>query len=334
MSKDPTPAARAARVLLSGATGFVGRYLRPALEGAGYQVRCATRRPQEAAQSDPSGEWVHFDLERPETLGPALSGCDSAVFLVHSMGQGREDYPERERAGALAFRAAAEAEGLRRVVYLGGVAPQGKPSKHLQSRIDTGALLRGGALSTLELRAAMVIGEGSSSWQIVSDLARRLPAMLLPAWLRNHSWPLGIDDVVAGILIALQREGAESAWYEIPGPERISHADLLRRVAQLLGKRPMLLSIPVLSPRLSSYWIGLVTRADLSLARELVEGLRSDLDPSGPALWDLAPDYARQSLEDAVQRALADAETPAPPGPERKAGLVALGQRFALGAAR
>ena len=297
-------------------------------------MRCTSRRPQEAAARDPGSEWVELDVERPETVRAALAGCQSAVFLVHGMGSGESDYPERERAAALCFRQAAKEHGLRRVVYLGGVAPQGRPSKHLKSRLDTGELLRIGGVSTIELRAAMIIGQGSSSWLMLRDLAKRLPAMLLPRWLKNHSWPVAIDDVVAGLLIALAQPKGGSRWYDVPGPERISHTDMLRRVAGQLGKTPRLINVPVLSPRLSSYWIGLVTRTELSLARELVEGLRHDLDPSGPTIWELAPDHDLLGLDASVAQALRDETRREVPTLEHLKPLVALGERFALGESR
>lgn len=327
------PPAEGECVLLTGATGFVGRYAYPALRAAGYRVRCASRRPDQAELDFPDREWVRYDAEDPATVGPALEGCSSALFLVHGMGSSSSaaDYPERERAAATAFREAAEAAGLRRVVYLGGVAPQGRPSKHLQSRLDTGEVLRSGAVSTIELRAAMVVGLGSSSWLMLRDLAKRLPAMLLPRWLRNHSWPVSIDDVVAALLIALAHPDDSSAWFDAPGPERLSHRDLMVRVAKLMGKSPRMISVPVLSPRLSSYWIGLVTRTDFSLARELVEGLRFDLDPSGTSIWTLAPDHELQSLDDMIRNALAEEGRRTSPTAEHREKLAALGARLAPG---
>jgi uncharacterized protein YbjT (DUF2867 family) len=331
MSERAPAPQRGETVLLTGATGFVGSYLRPALRAAGYRVRCASRNPQRAAAQDPDGEWVSCDVSQPETVKAALEGCRSAVFLVHAMGDGQPDYPQRERAAALAFRQAAEELGLRRVVYLGGVAPQGPPSKHLQSRIDTGELLRAGSLSVIELRAAMIIGVGSASWLMLRDLARRLPVMLLPRWLKNHSWPVAIDDVVAAVLVALARPGSDSQWYDVPGPERISHRDMLRRVARRMGNNPRFLSVPVLSPRLSSYWIGLVTRTELSLARELVEGVRYDLDPSGPTIWELAPQHPLLPLDTAVDQALRHETRREVPALEHHAPLAALGERFRIG---
>ena len=177
------------RVLLTGATGFVGRHLYPALLAAGCRVRCATRNVGQARRAHPDREWVHFDVERPDIVRAALEGCDAAFYLIHGMGQGA-DYPEREARSADNFVRAAEASGVRRIVYLGGVAPSGaRASKHLASRHRTGELLRAGAVSVIELRAAMIIGAGSASWTMVRDLAARLPAMVLPSWLRNPLAP-------------------------------------------------------------------------------------------------------------------------------------------------
>lgn len=299
-------------VLLTGATGFVGRHLIEALEGAGATVRCGTRSPDRARRRWPQRRWFELDLDRPHTLEPALDGCRVAYYLVHSVGQSK-DYGERERAAALDFRRIAERCGVERIVYLGGVAPAGKPSHHLLSRLEVGKALRHGTVACLELRAALVVGAGGDSWSMVQQLAERLPAMLLPRWLRNLSCPVSVEDVVAALLAGLDLPPDWSGWLDVPGPETISHRDLLLRVAGQLGHRPHIIDLPVLSPRLSSYWIGLVTSADLALARELVEGLRSDLLPEDDGIWDLLPEHRRVSLNQAIERALADrGEGPTP----------------------
>lgn len=293
-------------ILLTGATGFIGRRLAIALEAAGYRVRSATRDPARARERDPSQTWVALDLDQPATIGPALAGCDAAFYLVHGMGPGHAaDYPERERAEATAFATAAAAANLRRIVYLGGVIPTTGTSRHLASRERTGALLRAGATSAIELRAAMVIGAGSASWTMVRDLARRLPAMLLPRWLKNTSYPIAVEDVVAGLLAALELDEPGSKMFELPGAERVTHRDMLIRTAAAMGRKSLMLSVPVLTPRLSSYWIALVTRTDLAMAKELVEGVRFDLVPSGPVLWDRIA-HRPMGLDDAIRLALAD----------------------------
>lgn len=310
------------KVLLTGATGFVGSHVAVALRAAGHEVRCATRSPERARARSPELAWVALDLEEPATIEPALTGCDAAVFLVHGMGPGHgdDDYPERERAGAEAFAAAAGRVGLRRIVYLGGVVPARGASRHLRSRERTGEILRAGPTETIELRAAMVIGAGSASWVMVRDLARRLPAMVLPRWLRNTSFPIAIEDVVFGIVAALALPPAASAIYDLPGLERLTHRDMLIRAAAAMGHRRLMISVPVLTPRLSSYWIALVTRTSLAMAKELVEGVRHDLEPLDRSLWDEIG-HRPMSLDDAIRRALADEAEPVVPSLAMRARL-------------
>jgi uncharacterized protein YbjT (DUF2867 family) len=317
-------------VLVTGATGFVGRHVLPALEAAGLEVRCASRDPAGARRRFPHRHWVEADLHRPHTLTAALDGCRSAYYLVHGVGSSR-DYAARERAAALDFRAAAAAAGLERIVYLGGVAPAGAPSRHLASRLETGEILREGPVSCVELRAAMVVGAGGESWVIVEQLAGRLPAMVLPRWLRNRSCPVAVEDVVVALLAGLDLPSGWSGALDVPGPEIISHRDLLRLVARRLGHRPPMLDVPVLSPHLSAYWIGLVTTASLALAQELVEGLRSDLLPADQGIWRLLPDHPRLTVAEAVGRALADRGAAPSPGAAAAERLGSLGARWASG---
>lgn len=303
-----------ATILVTGATGFIGRHVVVALREAGHRVRCATRSPARARISRPDLEWVELDLLRPETVGPALGGCDAAVYLVHAMGPGRdEDYPAQEREGAASFAHAAGTAGVRRIVYLGGVVPVTGASRHLLSRQRTGEILRAGPVETIELRAAMVIGAGSASWVMVRDLSRRLPAMVLPRWLRNTSFPIAIEDVVHGIVAALALPMDGSRVYELPGPERVTHREVLIRAAAAMGRRRLMLSVPILTPRLSSYWIALVTRTSLAMAKELVEGVRSNLEPTGESLWTQL-DHEPMPVDEAIRRALAgEGSQPQPP---------------------
>lgn len=311
-------------ILLTGATGFIGRRLAVALEAAGYTVHNASRDPAKAREREPSRTWIELDLERPETIAPALAGCDAAFYLMHGMGPGHgPDYPALEAAGATAFAELAAAAKLRRVVYLGGVIPVSGSSKHLASRERTGEILRAGATSVVELRAAMIIGAGSASWTMVRDLARRLPAMLLPRWLKNSSYPIAVEDVVAGLLAALELPGAGSQVLEAPGAERVTHRDILVRTAAAMGRKSLMLSVPVLTPRLSSYWIALVTRTDLAMAKELVEGVRFDLEPSGAVLWDRIT-HVPMPLDAAIKLALIDdpsGDAPSPAMIERLRGI-------------
>ena len=321
---DPRP------ILLTGATGFVGAHLYPALVAAGCAVRCASRSPEAARQRLPRRRWVALDVEQPHTLQPAMEGCRAAYFLVHRI-SGRKDYLEREVDGARDFAAAAAAAGLERIVYVGAVEPAGEPSRHLRARLETGRVLRAGGVPTAELRAAMILGAGGASWEMVHQLARRLPAMLLPRWLRNRSQPVLVDDIVVALVAALDLPAGWNGWLDVPGPTVASHRDLLRRVAEQMGYRPPLFDVPVLSPRLSSYWIGLVTSADLALAKELVEGLISDLLPSGESVWDRLPGHRPVPLDEAIALALADHGAGSTPTPATEARIGAAVASYRAG---
>ncbi len=310
--------AKAPRLLLTGATGFVGRHLAAALAETGWDVVCATRNPKTASQPG----WVYLDVSDPSSIDPAIAGCDAAVYLIHSIDD-TKDYPAREARGAEAFLAAAERAGVRRIVYVGGVAPKEKASRHLLSRLHTGEILRSGTVSTIELRCGLIIGAGGSSWMMVRDLAARLPAMLLPRWLQFSSWPVWIEDVVLAIVRALDLPVEGSVWYDVPGRERMTHANFLSRIAKSMGKDPRLIGVPVITPLLSSYWIALVTRADLALAQELVQGLQSDLDPSGETIWDRLGDERPTEFQTSVYQALEDETAEHTPTPKLVARMQA-----------
>jgi uncharacterized protein YbjT (DUF2867 family) len=301
------------RVLVTGATGFVGSALVPALVTAGYEVR-ATTRSLERASPMPKVEWVECDLADRLAIDRAMDGVDAAFFLVHGMGGRSHDFAATERLWALNMRAAATRAGLERIIYLGGVAPATDPSEHLKSRLDVGELLRGGAVPALELRASMIIGSGSASWQIVRDLAMRLPAMILPAWTSSRTRPIALEDVVVALVRGLELPLAESAWYDIPGPDTVSGRELLSTIAALRGRRVPGLPVPFLSVSLSSWWLKLVTRADFSLARELVLGFKGDLLPKDDRYWSEIHYAPRWGVEAAARKALDD-EALAPPIP-------------------
>jgi len=291
-------------VLLTGATGFVGRHLLPELLARGWRVRCASRDPERARLNSPEQQWVALDLNDDRTLAPALEGCHAAFYLVHGMG-GAHDYDDREAAAARGFASAAAGAGLARVVYLGGVAPQGAPSRHLASRLETGRLLREGDVPCVELRAGMIVGLGSESWRIVRDLAARLPAMVLPRWLSSRSQPIAIEDVVFALAESLEMALDGPVALDLPGPEILTAREILTRVARLRGMRPVMIGVPLITPWLSSWWIKLVTRADFAVARELVQGLSSDLIIEGDGFWGRYPDHPRVPFDRAAARALA-----------------------------
>src|SRR5512140_2293359 len=221
-------------LLLTGATGFVGGAVRPALAGEGWRVRCLTRDLARARRREPTLDWVQGDVADPAACARALDGCRAALYLVHGIGEG-PDYHRREVMAASTFSSSAAAGGVERIVYLGGVAPAGAGSEHLRSRLDVGEALRAGPVQTIELRASMIIGHGSLSWLIVRDLAARLPFMVLPRWLRSRTEPVAIDDVVIALERALTLPLSASAWFDIPGPEVLTGEQILVETAHALG---------------------------------------------------------------------------------------------------
>lgn len=288
-------------VLVTGATGFVGRSLVPALLARGYSVRACARRIAPGRRGD-NLEYVRCDLLDPASLPQALAGVDAAYFLVHSLGQSR--FGELDRRAARTFAEAAASSGVRRIVYLGGVAPRNRASRHLASRLEVGRILRAGHVPTVELRAGMIIGVGSASWQIVRDLALRLPAMVLPAWLNSRLSPIALEDALHALVDALEIPLPESRYYDISGPTTLSAKEILGRVAALEGRKIPSISLPWLTPRLSALWLRLVTRADFALARELVFGLTEDLLPEDQRYWELTRYRPRLSFDVAARAAL------------------------------
>jgi uncharacterized protein YbjT (DUF2867 family) len=292
------------QVLLTGATGFVGDAVRPALLAAGWEVRCLSRRGPE--RSTPGVEWVRGDVIDEDSVRRALGGCQAALYLVHGMGDGK-DFHAREVTAARGFARAAASVGVRRIVYLGGMLPRGTASEHLESRREVGEALRAGAVPAVELRASMIVGHGSLSWLIVRDLAARLPVMVLPSWLKSRTQPVAIDDVVPALVRALELDLPASACFDLPGPDTLSGREILDETARAMGLGPAWkVEVPLLTPRLSSLWVRLVTRARWSVARAVVVGLEHDLVASGEELWPRIGHGPRLSFAEAARRALDD----------------------------
>jgi uncharacterized protein YbjT (DUF2867 family) len=297
-------------VLLTGATGFVGRNLYPALAAAGHRVRCLSRDPRRARERWPEREWVPGDAGDEEAMTQALAGCDAAYYLVHGMAENAAEFRRLERETAARFARAAARAGLKRIVYLGGFKPQGTPTEHLQSRLEVGEVLRAGPVPAIELRASMIVGPGSLSWLIVRDLAARLPAMILPRWLRSRTQPIWIGDAVAALEKALELPLEESAWFDLPGPQALTGREILLATARLMGlPAPWMIQVPVLSPWLSSHWVRFVTRAEWSVAREVVVGMAHDFLAQDDRFWKLAG-ISPVPFEEAARRTLAAEEAP------------------------
>ncbi len=295
------PLHRTGTVLLTGATGFVGRHLVLPLQRAGWQVVGATRRPDEARKSTPHLTWVACDLARPETLALALRGCDAALYLIHGVGQ--PGFEQADPQAARHFGQACVQAGVRRVVYLGGMAARGEQSAHLRSRHETGQALATPGLEVLELRASMVIGAGGASWRLVRDLAVRMPAMAVPPWLQFRTPPIGIDDVARALVAALQVR--EPGTFDLPGPQALTGREILLRTAHLAGARPWLLPVGRLDARLAAWGTGLLTRTDRHLARALIESLSADIVQALPDFWPQVGAEPKLSFDAATRLALA-----------------------------
>jgi uncharacterized protein YbjT (DUF2867 family) len=263
------------RLLLTGATGYVGGRLLRALEERGHRVRCLARKPEHLASRVASQtEVVAGDVVSGEGLAEALAGVETAYYLVHSMGSAG-GFEEEDRRAAKNFGAASRAAGVRRIVYLGGLADESRElSPHLRSRLEVGRLLRDSGVPVIELRASIVIGSGSLSFEMIRALVEHLPVMVMPRWVSMRSQPIGIDDLLAYLLEALHAETTGSAIYEIGGANRVSYADLMREYARQRGLRRVMLPVPVLTPRLSSLWLGLVTPLYARIGRKLIDSIQ------------------------------------------------------------
>ncbi|MFF4218751.1 SDR family oxidoreductase [Streptomyces nondiastaticus] len=279
----PGTAAEPSRVLVVGATGYIGGRLVPVLLGAGYRVRCLVREPRRLRDQPWADriETVKADVTDPGTLPPAFEGVDVVYYLVHALGTGT-DFEEKDRRAALAVARTAKEAGVRRIVYLGGLAPRQVPerdlSPHLRSRAEVGRILLNSGVPTAHLRAAVVIGSGSASFEILRYLTERLPVMITPRWVNTRIQPIAVRDVLRCLLAAARLPDELNRGFDIGGPEVLTYRQMMNRYAAVEHlPRRLIFPVPVLTPALSSLWVGLVTPVPGSIARPLVESLRHEV---------------------------------------------------------
>jgi uncharacterized protein YbjT (DUF2867 family) len=288
------------RILLTGATGYVGGRMLRKLEDLGRPVRCIVRRPEvlsgrKAAQT----EIVRGDVLEPESLRDAFSGITVAYYLVHSMAASGP-FAGADRRGAENFARAARESGVRRIVYLGGLGADDDVSAHLGSRHEVGRILRESGVPTVEFRASVIIGSGSISFEIVRALVDRMPVLLLPRWVVSRTQPIAIEDVLAYLLAALDLDLDESTVFEIGGPDRVAYAGLMREYARQAGLRRAVIRVPLATRRVSGFWLTVVTPVYASIGRELIESLRNDTvvrDRSAREVFPIRPRGFREAIE-------------------------------------
>ncbi len=294
---DDTP-----QVLVLGASGYVGSHLVPRLIERGYRVRASARNREVLAARGWDCEVVAADVLRPDSLAAALEGIETAYYLVHSMGAGR-GFSERDRRAAINFRTAAEAAGVQRIIYLGGLQPADSLSEHLASRRETGDQLRDGNVPVTELRAGIIVGPGSAAFEVIRDLVFHLPIMTTPRWVSSRTQPIALDDLLEYLVRLPEIEESAGQTYDVAGAETLTYRQMLETFATVVGRRIRIIPLPVLTPRLSSYWLDLVTAVPASIVRPLIDGLRHDLLANDEPIRTLIP-LPLRNYEDAVRAAL------------------------------
>ena len=291
-------------ILLTGASGYVGGHLLKALEAAGHRVRCAVRRPEALHTSAPRTTVVRCDVLDRESVVAAMRGVHTAYYLVHSMNSERS-FEQTDREGARNFAAAAGTARVQRIIYLGGLGnPNAALSPHLRSRHEVGELLRASGVQVIEFRASAIIGTGSLSFEMVRALAERLPVMITPRWVTMEAQPIAIDDVIRYLVTALASDATSNRVFEIGGAERVSYGGILREYARQRGLKRAMIRVPVLTPRLSSWWLRLVTPLQARVGRELIEGVRHATVVSNDLAlrtFAIRPAGIRQAIADALR---------------------------------
>ena len=293
-------------LLVTGATGYIGGRLVPRLLDLGYRVRCLVRDPARL-QGRPwqsAIEMATGDVLQPATLAPALAGVKVAYYLVHSLGSG-PDFSERDLAAARNFAQAAAAAGIERIIYLGGLGEASSSlSEHLRSRQHTGDALRSGPVPVTEFRAGVIVGSGSLSFEMIRYLTERVPVMVCPRWVYTRTQPIGVREVLEYLSEALDVAESTGRIVEIGGAEVHSYGEMMMIYAEVRGLKRWMVPVPVLTPRLSSYWVNLVTPIPSAIARPLIEGLRNESTVRDPSARQLFPSIQPVNYRTAVERAL------------------------------
>ncbi len=293
-------------ILLTGATGYVGGRLLSVLQQRGFPVRCLTRRPEVLQdRSNPTTEIAAGDVRDRQSLTKYLCDVETAYYLVHSMGA-NGDFEQEDRIAAANFAQVAAATGVKRIIYLGGLGnPDHKLSKHLRSRQETGDVLRENHPQVIEFRASIVIGSGSLSFEMIRSLVERLPLMICPRWVQVKAQPIAVEDLLSYLLAALDLPPGPSQVYEIGGPDQVSYGEIMQEYARQRGLSRWMIPVPLLTPYLSSLWLGLVTPLYARIGRKLVESLRNPTLISNNLAAKTFPVRPR-SLREAITRALAN----------------------------
>ena len=287
-------------VLVTGATGFIGSRLVPELVDRGHRVKAMTRRPE---TYDGPGEPVAGDVSDPGSLAEPLDGVDVAIYLVHSLDD--DQFELKDAEAAKAFGLAAAATGTRQIVYLGGLGKDDADlSAHLRSRREVEQLLGQSGVAVTVLRAAIVVGAGGISWEMTRQLVKNLPAMVVPQWAATRTQPIAVDDVVRYLAGVVGVDEAFGRTYEIGGADQLSYLEMLQQAAEVInGHRVPILMVPVLTPKLSSYWISLVTDVDVTTGRNLIDSMGTEVIVTDHAMRDLVPGEPLRYAE-AVRRAV------------------------------